>query len=134
MFDLFSQGANFNWWEPGTPGVFDVGDLGAIFAFTLAVVGAAMGLSRWWMKQLKKVIHDEVEEFTQPIQPTANGGLSLPDVARKVEKLDSTIENVKINLKEDTERLEKSIDELKSENRETWGLLIKHLMKNDKDT
>lgn len=132
MFDLFSQGST--WWEPGTSGIFDVGDLGAIFAFVLAVVGAAMGLSRWWMKQLKKVIHEEVEEFTQPIQPTANGGLSLPDVARKVEKLDSTIENVKIDLKEDTERLEKSIDELKSENRDTWGLLIKHLMKNDKDT
>lgn len=134
MFDLFSQGPTSNWWEPGSAGIFDVGDLAAIFAFILAVVGAAMGLSRWWMKQLKKVIHEEVEEFTAPIQPTANGGLSLPDVARKVEKLDNTIENVKIDLREDTERLEKSIDELKSENRETWGLLIKHLMKNDKDT
>lgn len=134
MFDLFSQGAISNWWEPGTPGIFDVGDLAAIFAFTLAVLGSAMALSRWWMKQLKKIVHDEVEEFTEPIQPTSNGGYSLPDVARKVEKLDSTIENVKIHLREDTERLEKSIDELKSENRETWGLLIKHLMKNDKDT
>lgn len=126
--------ANSNWWEPGTAGTFDVGDLAAIFAFVLAVVGAATGLSRWWMKQLKNVIHEEVEEFTQPIQPTANGGLSLPDVARKVEKLDNTVENIKINIKEDTERLEKSIDELKSENRDTWGLLIKHLMKNDENT
>jgi hypothetical protein len=132
MFSLLAQ--TTNWWEPGSAGTFDVGDLAAIFAFTLAVVGAATGLSRWWMKQLKKIIHDEVEEFTAPIQPTANGGLSLPDVARKVERLEDTIENVKVDLKEDTERLEKSIDELKNENRETWGLLIKHLMKNDKDT
>ena len=129
MFSLLTQ--TTNWWEPGSAGTFDVGDLAAIFAFTLAVVGAATGLSRWWMKQLKRIIHDEVEEFTAPIQPTANGGLSLPDVARKVEKLEDTIENVKVDLKEDTVRLEKSIDELKNENRETWGLLIKHLMKND---
>ena len=129
MFSLLAQ--TTNWWEPGSAGTFDVGDLAAIFAFTLAVVGAATGLSRWWMKQLKRIIHEEVEEFTAPIQPTANGGLSLPDVARKVEKLEDTIENVKVDLKEDTERLEKSIDELKNENRETWGLLIKHLMKND---
>lgn len=132
MFDLFSQGRNSNWWEPGTPGVFDVGDLAAIFAFVLAIVGAAMGISRWWMKQLKKTIHDEIEEFTEPIQPTSNGGYSLPDVSRKVEKLENTVENIKIDLKDDTERLEKSIDELKNENRDTWGLLIKHLMKNDK--
>lgn len=129
MFSLLAQ--TTNWWEPGSAGTFDVGDLAAIFAFTLAVVGAATGLSRWWMKQLKRIIHEEVEEFTAPIQPTANGGLSLPDVARKVERLEDTIENVKVDLKEDTERLEKSIDELKNENRETWGLLIKHLMKND---
>lgn len=120
-----------SWWEPGTDGVLDVGDLAIILGFIVAVVGAATGLSRWWMRQLKKVIHEEVEEFTAPIQPTANGGLSLPDVSRKVDKLEDTIENVKVDLKEDTVRLEKSIDELKNENRETWGLLIKHLMKND---
>ena len=123
--------ATQSWWEPGTDGVLDVGDLAIILGFIVAVVGAATGLSRWWMKQLKKVIHEEVEEFTAPIQPTANGGLSLPDVSRKVDKLEDTIENVKVDLKEDTVRLEKSIDELKNENRETWGLLIKHLMKND---
>lgn len=120
-----------NWWEPGTSGIFDVGDLAAIFAFILAVVGAATGLSRWWMKKLKEVIHEEVEEFTEPIQPTANGGYSLPDVSRKVERLENTIENVKIDFKDDTERLEKSVDELKQENRDTWQLLLKHLMKND---
>ena len=130
MFELLTQ----SWWEPGTKDVFDVGDMAIILGFILTVVGAATGFSRWWLKQLRKTIHEEVEEYTQPIQPTANGGLSLPDVARKVEKLESTVENVKIDLKEDTVRLEKSIDELKQENRETWGLLIKHLMKNDENT
>lgn len=120
-----------SWWEPGSSGIVDVGDLAAILAFVVAVLGAATGLSRWWMKQLKRIIHDEVEEFTEPIQPHSNGGYSLPDVSRKVEKLENTIENVKIDLKEDTERLEKSIDEIKQENRDTWQLLLKHLMKND---
>jgi hypothetical protein len=131
---MLSLVAATNWWEPGTAGTFDVGDLAAIFAFTLAVVGAATGLSRWWMRQLKKIIHEEVEEFTEPIQPTSNGGYSLPDVSRKVDRLENTIENVKIDLKDDTERLEKSIDELKQEHRDTWQLLIKHLMKSDRDT
>lgn len=116
-----------SWWEPGSKEVFDVGDMAIILGFALTVVGAATGLSRWWMKQLKRTIHDEVEDFTKPIQPTANGGLSLPDVARKVEKLENTV----IGIKEDNERIEKSIEDLRKENRDTWGMLIKHLMKND---
>lgn len=124
---IFSQ----SWWEPGTDGLLDVGDLAIILGFIVAVVGAATGLSRWWMRQLKRIIHDEVEEFTEPIQPNSNGGYSLPDVSRKVDKLESSVENIKRDLKEDSTRLEKSIDDLKQENRETWGLLIKHLMKDD---
>jgi hypothetical protein len=127
LFEIFAQ----SWWEPGSDGTLDVGDLAIILGFVVSVIGAFTALSRWWMKQLKRIIHDEVEEFTAPIQPTANGGLSLPDVARKVERLEDTIENVKVDLKEDTVRLEKSIDDLREENRQTWGLLIKHLMKND---
>jgi len=129
ILELLAQG---NWWEPGTSGALDVGDIAAILALITAAVGSAAGLSRWWMKQLRNTIHEEVEEFTQPIQPTANGGYSLPDVSRKVEKLENTVENIKVDLKEDTERLEKSVDELKQENRDTWQLLLKHLMKNDK--
>jgi hypothetical protein len=127
MFELLSQ----TWWEPGSKDVFDVGDMAIIFGFLLTVLGAATGFSRWWLKQLRKTIHEEVEEYTKPIQPHANGGLSLPDVARKVEKLENTVENVKIDLKEDTVRLEKSIIDLRKENKDTWGMLIQHLIKNE---
>jgi hypothetical protein len=119
MLQLLSQ----SWWEPGSDNVFDVGDMAIILGFAVAVVSAATGLSRWWLKQLRRTIHDEIEEYTQPIQPTANGGLSLPDVARKVEKLEFTVDE----LKEDNKRIEKSLDDMRQENRQTWGLLIKHL-------
>lgn len=128
---IFETLISQSWWEPGSEGVLDVGDLATILAFITAVLGSAAALSRWWMKQLKKTIHDEVEQFTEPIQPNSNGGYSLPDVSRKVEKLESSIARVKEDLKEDTYRLEKSVDELKQENRDTWQLLLKHLMKND---
>jgi hypothetical protein len=130
---LFEIIATQSWWEPGTDGVLDVGDLAIILGFILTAIGAMTALSRWWMKKLKEIIHEEVEEFTAPIQPTANGGYSLPDVSRKVDKLENTIENIKINIKDDSERLEKSVEDLRQENRDTWGLLIKHLMKDDKE-
>lgn len=119
MLHLLSQ----SWWEPGSENILDVGDLAIILGFAVAVISAATGLSRWWLRQLRRTIHDEIEEYTQPIQPTANGGLSLPDVARKVEKLEYRVDE----LKEDNKRIEKSIDDMKQENRQTWGLLIKHL-------
>jgi len=119
MLHLLSQ----SWWEPGSDNILDVGDLAIILGFAVAVISAATGLSRWWLRQLRRTIHDEIEEYTQPIQPTANGGLSLPDVARKVEKLEYRVDE----LKEDNKRIEKSIDDMKQENRQTWGLLLKHL-------
>lgn len=114
-----------SWWEPGSSNTFDVGDMAIILGFGITVVGAATGLSRWWLRQLRKTIHEEIEEYTAPIQPNANGGLSLPDVARKVVDLEGSVKDIK----EDSKRIEKSIDELKTENRDTWGLLIKHLVK-----
>lgn len=83
-----------NWWDPNTSGYFDVGDLSAILLLLTTAVSIVIAISRWWMKQLKKVINEEISEATRPIQPTANGGLSLPDVARKVDRLENTLEQV----------------------------------------
>lgn len=84
-----------NWWEPGQNGTFDIGDLSAIFMFLLAVVGAVIAFNRWWLKKIHKMIRDEVQEFTKPIQPNANGGLSLPDVSRKVDTMDAMLCEIK---------------------------------------
>ena len=96
MLDIvFSQ----NWWEPGQANFFDIGDASALLMFVLAAVGAIYGLTKWWMKQLRSIIRSEIEEFTAPIQPTANGGNSLPDVSRKVNRL----ENMMADLQECTQ-------------------------------
>lgn len=94
-----------NWWEPGQNGTFDIGDLSAIFMFALAVIGAMVGFNRWWFKKLRKMIREEIREFTKPIQPTANGGKSLPDVARRVEVLETMIIDLKTSTDETREML-----------------------------
>lgn len=85
---------SFNWWDSNTSGSLDIGDAGAILLFIITSTTAAVSVIRWWLKQLKKIIKAEITEATKPIQPTANGGLSLPDVARKVDKLESTLDQV----------------------------------------
>ena len=101
----FSILAASNWWEPGQNGTLDIGDISAIFMFFLAVVGAVTALSRWWLKQLRVMIREEVEEFTKPIQPTANGGKSLPDIARRGETLDQMMCDLKQSQDETREML-----------------------------
>ncbi len=123
VFELLSQ----SWWEPNSQGQVDVGDLAVILAFSVALIGAVTGLGRWWLKQLRKTIKEEVIEYTKPIQPTANGGYSLPDICRRVEKLEYTL----ADLKEDIKRSEGMITDLHQENRETWGLLLKNLIKDE---
>lgn len=100
-FSILAQ----NWWEPGQNGTLDIGDISAIFMFFLAVVGAVTALSRWWLKQLRVMIREEVEEFTKPIQPHANGGKSLPDVNRKVDSLEQMMCDLKQSQDETREML-----------------------------
>jgi hypothetical protein len=103
-----------NWWEPGTPGVLDIGDisifLGALIAFTTVLTM----VSRMWMRSLRKVINEEITVATEPIHPHANGGLSLADVARK------------------TDSLEKQMNRIEAQSAETKDLLIKFIAESGK--
>ena len=99
-----------NWWDPNTSGSLDIGDLSTILFFLIGLVTAGVGVIRWWMRQFKKIIKEEITQATLPIQPTANGGLSLPDVARKVDCL------------------EKVLDEVKKENLETRDIILQVLV------
>ena len=98
-----------NWWEPGTPDIFDIGDasvfLGVILAFSAVLAGA----SRIWIKSIRKVVREEVTTATEPIHPSSNGGLSLADVARR------------------TAKLETSVNKIAKQNEETRDILLKVL-------
>jgi uncharacterized protein YaaQ len=85
---------SYNWWEPGTAGVFDIGDLVAFVAFFTGITTILIGLSRWWMKTLRGIIKEEIEIATEPIHPASNGGLSLADVARRTASVETQINEI----------------------------------------
>ena len=70
----------------------DVTDLAAVLGFLALLVGSVIGLFRWTRKQLRdeirEVVKCEIDKATAQIQPTANGGLSLPDVAKSTRRLE----------------------------------------------
>lgn len=61
------------------------------------LLGAASYLTRLYLRWLRSMIRDEVASHTALIQPTSNGGRSLPDVARK---LDAVITHLGIDLEQ----------------------------------
>ncbi len=75
-----------------------------------------MGMTRWWMKLMRKMVREELSEATRPIHPEANGGLSLPDVARKTDQLEAHLRNV-----------EQQVQGIAVQNQETKDLLVKVL-------
>lgn len=70
----------------------DVTDLAAVLGFIALFAGTVVGVFRWSRKQLREEIREvvqcEISRATAPIQPTANGGLSLPDVAKSTKRLE----------------------------------------------
>ncbi len=70
----------------------DITDLAAVLGFLALLAGSVVGLFRWSRKQLREeiseVVRCEIAKATAPIQPTANGGLSLPDVAKSTRRLE----------------------------------------------
>lgn len=86
--------ASSNWWEPGSSGVFDIGDLVAFVAFFTGITTILIGISKWWMKTLRGIIKEEIGIATEPIHPSSNGGLSLADVARKTAHLETQMEDL----------------------------------------
>jgi hypothetical protein len=73
----------------------DVTDLAAVLGFVALFAGTLVGLFRWSRKQLREEIREvvqcEINKATAPIQPGANGGLSLPDVAKSTHRLEIMI-------------------------------------------
>lgn len=51
------------------------------------ICGALAVLARFYTRWLRDLIRDEISTHTALIQPTSNGGKSLPDVAAKLDKV-----------------------------------------------
>lgn len=79
----------------------DVTDLAAVLGFLALLVGSVIGLFRWSRKQLREeiseVVRSEIGKATAPIQPTANGGLSLPDVAKSTRRLEDMMMRIALH-------------------------------------
>jgi hypothetical protein len=95
------------WWEPGTMGVLDIGDISVFLGALVAFATIFVMVSKWWMKSLRRVINEEITLATEPIHPNANGGLSLADVARKTNALEQHILRIEIQNNETKELLAK---------------------------
>lgn len=108
----FLLAVSSNWWEPGTPNAFDVGDASAILGFLVASFGVLIGILRWWLGLLKAIIKEEIETATEPIHPNGNGGLSLADVARKTNQLETSLTAVHELQCENRDMLMKLVDKI----------------------
>ena len=70
---------------------------------SLSIVSLALGiiamLGKWLIvNPLKRFIRDQ----TYPIQPSANGGRSLPDIARAVDRIEKRLdEHITLHLKDE---------------------------------
>jgi hypothetical protein len=70
---------------------------------SLSVLSLSLGiiamLGKWLIvNPLKRFIKDQ----TYPIQPTANGGRSLPDIARTVDRIEKRLdEHITLHLKDE---------------------------------
>jgi hypothetical protein len=62
------------------------GQASQVIGFILLLVTALAGLGRFF---IFNPVRREIKEATRPIHPSSNGGLSLPDVARKLDKLEA---------------------------------------------
>jgi hypothetical protein len=70
---------------------------------SLTVVSLALGiialLGKWLVVNPLKAY---IKEQTYPIQPTANGGRSLPDIARTVDRIEKRLdEHITLHLKDE---------------------------------
>jgi hypothetical protein len=70
---------------------------------SLTVVSLSIGiltvLGKWFIVNPLK---NYIKEQTHPIQPTANGGRSLPDIARTVDRIEKRLdEHITLHLKDE---------------------------------
>lgn len=78
-------------WEPGTRGLLDVGDLSIMLGFAVAAAGVLIKGWKKWNRLLREMMREEITVATEPIHPASNGGFSLADVAKRTQRLEDTM-------------------------------------------
>ena len=76
---------------------------------TLTIMGILLGALGWW-------INTKIKAATYQIQPTTNGGKSLADLHKKIDRLSTDVDLIKsavLQLEEDVEQLEQDVEELR---------------------
>lgn len=94
-----------SFFDPADNGV-DVSDAGTILIFFLGVAGVLWALAKFFLlPAIHKIVIEEIRVATAPIQRGANGGYSLPDVARKSdwngEALKAIADHLRVDLPSD---------------------------------
>lgn len=83
-------------------------EIAGLILTCLTIVGILLGSLGWWINQ-------KIKEATYQIQPGTNGGKSLSDLHKKVDRISVDIELVKsavVQLEDDMEQLEKDVEGL----------------------
>lgn len=86
---------------------FDIGDLLTILGIITAFTGIVALL---WKAVAAPQISKQIQAATQPIQPTANGGKSLPDVAANTELIKARQSELIEDIREMRQRFDNHLD------------------------
>jgi hypothetical protein len=79
-----------------------------LFLSIAAAVTVVYGLLRWFDRKLESRIVKEIREATYQIQPSTNGGASLTDLHKKVDRICDEVSMLRtavINLEDEVEEL-----------------------------
>lgn len=83
-------------------------EIAQILSIVTMSIGILTVLGRWFVViPLKRLI----EEHTKPIQPNANGGKSLPDVAKATAEIKVAIESLSHQIDRVEDRLDTHIEQ-----------------------
>lgn len=82
-----------------TENILLAGQIAAAITAILALISLVV---KW---AVVKPIKSYIDKMTYPIQPTANGGMSLPDLINSVKRVERKVENVSKRVEKLEEKL-----------------------------
>ena len=91
------------------------------------LIGILTFFGRRWLKRELHAMGIKVEQRTSPIQSTANGGLSLPDVAKRLAAMDDKADSRHLLLAERMEAFGSKIDAIGREVSHLTGRFEEHV-------